>query len=203
VLTYRWRLSSSLTVFTNLSFVEKNWPKCKKIRVKKNFSQCHSALNFWRQVPEREHPEFKIPVYYSFLCIAQHIAVNFFLCNEVRKIKPPCNPEKWTLGRINSHSFNNILARFSETRKSNKNFTPTITTHHLCKTCILYLAYRQLLYIIYVKLAFFNLHSFLNICKWLIHWTSLPPWFILCVKKHEWERSIAANKAHFLQPMLL
>jgi len=26
------------------------------------------------------------------------------------------------------------------------------------------------------------------------------PWFILCVKKHEWKR-IAANKAHFLQSM--
>jgi len=28
------------------------------------------------------------------------------------------------------------------------------------------------------------------------------PWFILCVKKHEWKWSIAANKTHFLQPML-
>jgi len=44
----------------------------------KNFSQCHSARNVWPQVPESEYPEIKMPVYYSFLCIAQHIAVNFF-----------------------------------------------------------------------------------------------------------------------------
>ena len=62
--------------------------------IQKNFSQCHSTLYFWRQVPESKYPEFKIPVYSLFLCIAQHIAVNFFLCNEVRKIKPSCNPEK-------------------------------------------------------------------------------------------------------------
>jgi len=60
----------------------------------KNFSQWHSTLYFWRQVPESKYPEFKIPVCNSFLCIAQHIAVNIFLCNEVRKIKPLCNPEK-------------------------------------------------------------------------------------------------------------
>jgi len=98
---------------------------------KNNFSQCHSALNFWRHVPESEYQEFKIPVYNSFLCIAQNIAVNFFLCNEVPKIIPPRNPEKWTLGRINSYSFNNILSRFSGTRKSNKNFIPTTAVHHL------------------------------------------------------------------------
>jgi len=46
-----------------------------------------------------KYPKSK-PVYISFLCIAQHIAVNFFLCNEIRKIKPSCNPEKWTLWRI-------------------------------------------------------------------------------------------------------
>jgi len=25
----------------------------------RNFSQCHSTLNFWRQVPESKYPEFK------------------------------------------------------------------------------------------------------------------------------------------------
>ena len=44
----------------------------------KNFSQWHSTLYFWRQVPESKYPEFKIPVCNSFLCIAQHIAVIFF-----------------------------------------------------------------------------------------------------------------------------
>jgi len=60
----------------------------------KNFCQCHSTLNFGRQVPESEYAEFKILLYKSFLCVAQHITVNFFLCSEVRKIKPSCNPEK-------------------------------------------------------------------------------------------------------------
>jgi len=68
--------------------------------VKKNFSQCHSTLYLWRQVPETECPEFKIPVYNSFLCIAQHTAVNLFLCNEVCKIKPSCNPENEDLGEL-------------------------------------------------------------------------------------------------------
>jgi len=36
------------------------------------------TLNFWPQVPESEYPEFKIPVCSSFLCIAQHIAVNLY-----------------------------------------------------------------------------------------------------------------------------
>ena len=157
-----------LTVCYKLVFCRKNWPKCKNIWVKKNFSQCHSALNFWRQVPESEHPEFKIPVHYSFLCIAQHIAVKSFLCNEVRKIKPPHNPEKWTLGRINSHNFNNILSRFSGTRKSNKNFIPTITVHHTCKTRILYRI------CIDTTKWFCGSLVFLILCKWLFHWTSLP-----------------------------
>jgi len=60
----------------------------------KNFSQCHPTLNFWRQVPATAYPQFKIPAYKSFLCIAQHIAVIVFLCNEVRKIKLSFNPEK-------------------------------------------------------------------------------------------------------------
>jgi len=37
-----------------------------------------STLNFWRQVTDSKYPEFEIPVYNSFLCIAQHIAVNLF-----------------------------------------------------------------------------------------------------------------------------
>jgi len=47
----------------------------------KNFSQCHSTLNFGRQAQESKYPEFKTPVYKynSFLCIAQHIAVMFSL----------------------------------------------------------------------------------------------------------------------------
>jgi len=92
-----------------LSGVEKKLTEIEENVGKKNFSQCHSTLNFWLQVPESEHSEFEIPVGNSILCIEQHIPVNFFPCNEVRKIKPPCNPEKRTLGRINSHSFNNIL----------------------------------------------------------------------------------------------
>jgi len=164
---YRWRLSSWLTVCYKLVFSRKKLTEMQENLAQKNFSQCHSALNFWRQVPESEHPEFKMSVYYSFLCIAQHIAVNFFLCNEVRKIKPPRNPEKWTLGRINSHSFSKVLSRFSGTIKSNKNSIPTITVHHLCKTCILYRI------CVDTTKWFCGSLVFLIFCKWLFHWTSL------------------------------
>jgi len=82
-----------------------------------------------------KYQKFKRPAYDSFLYIAQHIAVIFFLCNEVRKIKPSCNPEKCTLERINSHRFNKVLSTFLRTTKSNKNLLYII----YCKTCILYL----------------------------------------------------------------
>jgi len=67
---------------------------------KKSFSQCHFTLNFWRQVPESKHPEFEIPVYKSFRCIAQHIAVIFF---SVMKFVNSChratlNPKNEDLG---------------------------------------------------------------------------------------------------------
>ena len=131
MLMYRWWVSSSLIVCYKLVCCRNKTDRNARKSGSKKFSQRHSTLNFWRQVPESEYPEFKIPVYNSFLCIEQHIAVNFFLYNEVRKIKPPCNLEKWTLRRINSHSFYNILSRFSGNRKSNKNFIPAITVHHL------------------------------------------------------------------------
>ena len=35
-------------------------------------------MPLWRQVPESKYPEFEIPVFNSFLCIAQHIAVILF-----------------------------------------------------------------------------------------------------------------------------
>jgi len=49
--------------------------------------------------------------------IAQHIAVNFFLCNEMKLVKSNHRAilKNETLGRINSHSFSNVLSRFSGT----------------------------------------------------------------------------------------
>jgi len=35
-------------------------------------------MPLWRQVPDSKYPKFNIPVYNSFMCIAQHIAVIFF-----------------------------------------------------------------------------------------------------------------------------
>jgi len=63
-------------------------------------------------------------VYNPCLRIAQHIAVIFFLCNEVRKIKPSCNLEKH-LGELICTALTNVLSRFSGTRKSNKNLRLT------------------------------------------------------------------------------
>jgi len=48
----------------------------------------------------RKYPQFKRPVYNSFLYTARHIAVTFFLCNEVRKITPSCNPKNESLGEL-------------------------------------------------------------------------------------------------------
>jgi len=61
-----------------VSAVEIKLTEMQENLAQKHFSQCHSTLYFWRQVPESKYPEFKIPVYNSFLCMAQHIAVNFF-----------------------------------------------------------------------------------------------------------------------------
>jgi len=77
-----------------VSAVETKLTEMQENLAQKNFSQCRSALNFGRQVQESKYPKFKIPVYNSFLCTAQHIVVFFFLCNEVRKIKLSCKPEK-------------------------------------------------------------------------------------------------------------
>jgi len=61
-----------------LSAVEIKLSEMQKNLDKKTLVNAHSTLNFWRQVSESKYPEVKIPVYDSFLCIAQHIAVNFF-----------------------------------------------------------------------------------------------------------------------------
>ena len=123
---------------------------------------------------------------------------DFFLCNKVRNIKLSCNLEKWTLGRINLHSFNNVLSRFSGTAKLYKNLKLT----NYCAS-------------INIKLAFFTIFVLTlqtgfatRWCFWFLKMTLLlnkfaHPRFILCVKTHEWKRSIAANKMHFLQPKLL
>jgi len=42
-------------------------------------------MPLWRQVPESKYPEFEIPVYNSFLCIAQHIAVILFSAKKFAK----------------------------------------------------------------------------------------------------------------------
>ena len=54
---------------------------------------------------------------------------DFLLCNEVRKIKPSCNPKKSTFGGINFHSNKKVLSRFSGTTKSNKNLIVTIAVY--------------------------------------------------------------------------
>jgi len=44
----------------------------------KNFSKCHFAVEFWRQVPESKFPKLEKPVDDSFLYLARHTAVNFY-----------------------------------------------------------------------------------------------------------------------------
>jgi len=62
---------------TNLTAAEIKLAKMQKNLALKSFSQCHSTVNFWQQVPESKYPEYQRPVYSSFLCVAQHIAANF------------------------------------------------------------------------------------------------------------------------------
>jgi len=126
-----------------------------------------------------------------------NILLWFFLCNEVLKIKPSFNPGKLTLGRINWHSFNNVLSRISGTKKINQK----LNIDNYCTS-------------INVKLAFFIIFVLTlqngfaaRWCFWFSANDSsiekvCPPLVILCVKKHKWKWSIAANKTHFLQPML-
>jgi len=140
---------------TNLSAVE-----TKLTFSKRNFSQCQFATNFWRQVPENTQN-------LKEQC-TKHIAETFFLCNEVRKIKPSCTPEKWTLGRIKSHSFNNVLSRFSGIRKSNKNLILTITVHHFMQNL------HSLPMCLDTTKCFCGLLVFLLLCKLVFHWTSFP-----------------------------
>jgi len=62
---------------TNLTAAETKLAEMQKNLALKSFSQYHSKVNFWQQVPDSKYPEYKRPVCYSFLCVAQQIAVNF------------------------------------------------------------------------------------------------------------------------------
>ena len=114
---------------------------------------------------------------------------------EVRKIKPSCNPEKWALGRINLHSFNNVLSTLSRTRKSNKTWYWQLL---YCTSINVKLAYLYWLYKLVLRLA--GAFGFLQMTLLLNKFAHT--WFTLCIKKREWKRSIVANKTYSLQPML-
>ena len=92
----------------------------------------------------------------------------------MRRLKTSCNPNKWTLGRINSHSINNVLSRFSVINKSNKNLALInirlgLLRFNYCRP-------------FYVKLPFFDTNWFcsslvsLVFCKWLLSNKSAHPW---------------------------
>jgi len=95
-----------------LSTVEIKLTEMQENLALKNFSHCHYTLNFWQQVPENKYPEFKIPVHNPFLCIAQHIAAIFFSVMKFVKSNHRATLKNEHLGRINLHSFNNVLCRF-------------------------------------------------------------------------------------------
>jgi len=128
MLMYQWWPFSWLTVCYKLVCCRKNTNRnARKSGSKKSSVNTTLHLIFSDRFQKLNMQNLKYQ-YNSFLCTAQHIDVNFFLCNVVRKIKPPGNPEKWTLGRINSHSFNNILSRFSGTRNEKKLHTDNYCT---------------------------------------------------------------------------
>jgi len=84
-----WWPSSSLTVFHELVCVETKLTEMHEDVALKNFSQCHSTFEFWRQVTESKHSELKAPVYDSFLYLAQLISVycRSFLFSVMKLIK--------------------------------------------------------------------------------------------------------------------
>ena len=118
----------------------------------------------------------------------------FFLGNEVCKIKPSCNPEKGTLGSINSHSFNNALSLFLGTRKSKQtlNIDNYFTSFNVKLAFVTYMSRR---YKVVLRLA--GGFSFPLMTLPLNKFAH--PWFILCVNKDECKRSIAANKTDCLK----
>jgi len=63
---------------TNLSAVEMKLTEMQEDLALKNFSQCPSTVDFWRQVSECMYSEHKRPAYDSFLYLARHIAINFY-----------------------------------------------------------------------------------------------------------------------------
>ena len=162
---YQWWLFSSLTVCFKLVCCRK---KADRNVGKKPLVNDTLHLIFGYRFQKVNTQNLKYQCVTHFFVQNNIFLWNFFPCNEAREIKPPRNPEKCTLGRINSHSFNNILSRFSGTRKSNKNFILTITVHHLIYNLhsfpYLYWHYKLVL----------RLSVFLVFCKWLFHWTSLP-----------------------------
>jgi len=101
------------------------------------------------------------------------------------------NPGKRTLERIYSHSFNNILSRFSGTRK--KNHTDNYYTIFNVRLHSLPYMYWHNKLILRLAGVFYLPQMTLPLNKFA------HPWLRLCAKKHEWKRSIAANKVHFLQ----
>jgi len=128
---YRWWLSSCLTLYYKLVYCrDKTDQNARKSGSKKTLVSTTLHLVSSDRFKEGNTQNLTYQCITHF-CVAYSTTYccDFFLCNEVRKIKPSCNPETWTLGRINLHSFNNVFCRFSGTRKSNKSLILTITVH--------------------------------------------------------------------------
>ena len=120
---------------------------------------------------------------------------DFFLCNEVRKTIPSCNPEKWTLGKIRT-ALTTYCADFQGLENQTK-----LNIDNYCTSINVKLAFFTIFVLIlqtgFAARCFFG---FLQMTLLLNKFAQ--PWFILCLKKHEWKRSIDANKTRFLQTML-
>ena len=92
---------------------------------------------------------------------------------------------------VNLHSLNNVLSRFSGTWKSNKN-----STDNYCASIDINMHSLPYLYWHY-KLVLRLAGVFVFLQMTLLLNKFVHPWLIICVKKHEWERSIAAKKKRF------
>jgi len=107
----------------------------------KNFSHCHSTLNFWRQVPVNIYPEFEIPVYNSFLCIAQHIAVIFFSVMKFVKSNHRATLKNEHLGELIGTALTAYCPEFRGLKNQTK-----LSTDNYCTSINVKLAFLPYLY---------------------------------------------------------
>jgi len=147
---------------------------------------------FWRQVQRVNTQNLKYQCI-TYFCVQHNIVLWFFFSvMKLAKSNYRATLKNEHLGELISTAFTNALSRFSGTRKSNTSLRLT----NYCTSIKVTLTFFAI-FVLTLQTGFEA-----RWCFWFLRMTLLLnkfalPWFILCVTKHEWKRSIAANKTHF------